>query len=534
MVGCYAALALSFAALALQSGAAQDQKPTFQSRTLLVPIEVRVLDAKGKPVTDLAREDFEVFEDGVKQQITLFEHLNLGAIGPDRVGEVRPEERRAFLILMPRVWLTSELFGATEAFTRFVREHLLPQDLVAFSAWGRTTPLTTNHEEVARVIERLKKYQEGVNRGPDRGAKSRELYAIAAGFTRTPETEAELDALFEVNGERPRTNGRARAADVRNVIEPLRARADGLQAYASGSLGHGTTSGDILSATIRDIAGAVFYLRRFAGEKHLIYASPSGLRLPAIEDDRNVARLASDSRVVLHIVQTGGINPGAHATGAGALFDRMSSQMTAELTGGRAFFYQYPREAITQIDAATRSGYLLGYYPSHQAQDNRHRKLTVRVARVRGATVLFRKSYRMGGELATVDDFDSQDRIMAAAEQSREFKDVPVTFSASATAGSVEAVAQIDLRQVHLNDVEGRRKGTVSLAFFCTDPRQRLVGEFWQDIDLNLRPETYEMTAAEGLRHSVKFPVKARPGYCKVVIYDPQSDRVGSAITRLK
>ena len=93
---------------------------------------------------------------------------------------------------------------------------------------------------------------------------------------------------------------------------------------------------------------------------------------------------------------------------------------------------------------------------------------------------------------------------------------------------------QIDLRQVLLNDVEGRRKGTLNLALFCTDGRQRLVGEFWQDIDLNLRPETYERTVAEGLRHSVEFPVTARPGFCKIVVYDPQSDRVGSAIRRLK
>jgi len=46
--------------------------PTFQAQTLLVPVDVRVVDGNGKPVTDLTQADFTILEDGVPQDIRHF------------------------------------------------------------------------------------------------------------------------------------------------------------------------------------------------------------------------------------------------------------------------------------------------------------------------------------------------------------------------------------------------------------------------------------------------------------------------------
>lgn len=45
---------------------------TFRSRTDLVALQVAVVDKDGRPVPDLRREDFAVFEEGVPQAVTLF------------------------------------------------------------------------------------------------------------------------------------------------------------------------------------------------------------------------------------------------------------------------------------------------------------------------------------------------------------------------------------------------------------------------------------------------------------------------------
>jgi hypothetical protein len=46
--------------------------PAFRSRVTLVPLDVRVVDAQGNPVTDLTEKDFTVVEDGARQRIAHF------------------------------------------------------------------------------------------------------------------------------------------------------------------------------------------------------------------------------------------------------------------------------------------------------------------------------------------------------------------------------------------------------------------------------------------------------------------------------
>jgi VWFA-related protein len=52
--------------------AAQQTRPTFRSRVDLVALSVSVVDARQRFVTDLQSRDFEVFENGVRRDVTLF------------------------------------------------------------------------------------------------------------------------------------------------------------------------------------------------------------------------------------------------------------------------------------------------------------------------------------------------------------------------------------------------------------------------------------------------------------------------------
>jgi Ca-activated chloride channel family protein len=55
------------------SAAAQTDDDPVTVDTSLVRLNVGVADRKGRPVTDLTRENFTIFEDGVKQSIQRFE-----------------------------------------------------------------------------------------------------------------------------------------------------------------------------------------------------------------------------------------------------------------------------------------------------------------------------------------------------------------------------------------------------------------------------------------------------------------------------
>lgn len=53
------------------------QAPSFRTGVELVSLNVTVIDANARYVTDLEQDDFNVFEDGVKQDITFFNRTNL-------------------------------------------------------------------------------------------------------------------------------------------------------------------------------------------------------------------------------------------------------------------------------------------------------------------------------------------------------------------------------------------------------------------------------------------------------------------------
>jgi Ca-activated chloride channel family protein len=82
---------LVFVAVAAVAGASraqeQDQVPRFSSSTQLVEVYATVTDAQGGPVTGLRQSDFDVLEEGVRQDVTTFaagEFPLTVALGVDR------------------------------------------------------------------------------------------------------------------------------------------------------------------------------------------------------------------------------------------------------------------------------------------------------------------------------------------------------------------------------------------------------------------------------------------------------------------
>jgi Ca-activated chloride channel homolog len=70
-------IALSLAILATAPLVIAAQQPSFRSAIDVVSMSVTVTDSGNRYVTDLTEKDFEIFEDGVKQELTLFNRTNL-------------------------------------------------------------------------------------------------------------------------------------------------------------------------------------------------------------------------------------------------------------------------------------------------------------------------------------------------------------------------------------------------------------------------------------------------------------------------
>ena len=165
LVSAIVALSVAFAATVYTRQSQAPEPPQFRSGVRLVPLDVRVLDARGRPITDLTREDFTVVEEHVPQQIQHFSVQSLTAsptaeFEPLRRREAQitalaPQNYRVFLIVLGRGDLTGPSNGI-DGVMHLVRNRLLPQDRVAIMAWNRATDFTTTHADALAVLTRFK------------------------------------------------------------------------------------------------------------------------------------------------------------------------------------------------------------------------------------------------------------------------------------------------------------------------------------------------------------------------------------------
>jgi len=591
-----AAAAAGVLAVSAQRAAApstqQAPQPTFRTGVIIVPVDVRVLDRDGKPVTDLKQADFTVLEDGAPQEIRHFSARGLvpmpvpaeskPAVRTRSSSPLQEQSARIFLIVLGRGRLQYPSKGV-DALIHFVRDRLLPQDQVAVLAFNRATDFITDRDRILQVLERYKRQHEGVE-----AMFRHQTSGLAALYgSREPSSalQRDIDAIFKgPQGQSARTvtpvplpEREQAAAATRRAVENV-ARADLIA-------GRETTIGDTFDLLAGELVGLPFdafvsasvqaeqdmgnlytgieYLRYLEGEKHILFITEQGFYAPLLEADAGLAARANHARVVIDTIQTGGLDGGPTPMDSRP-FIPTSPQATqlpppvpspaytavdmgriqvlksmSSLTGGLSATRQYAQPAVDRIDTATRFGYLLGYQPQNASIDKRYRRITVRVNRP-GVTVLYRHGYYADDAPLPIDRraFLTSRRISAAGQYGAAIPDIRVTLSPtvdkSRKPDEVSVVVNIDASRIAFTVSEGRQVAELDLLIYAADARERIVGESRHKIDLKLKDETYQRYMREGIPFDVSMRAAQPPKYVKVIVYDYAADLLGSSIVKLK
>jgi hypothetical protein len=216
-----------------------------------------------------------------------------------------------------------------------------------------------------------------------------------------------------------------------------------------------------------------------------------------------------------------------------------TSRTLADLTGGRsdANRFRNASESADYIDQASRSQYLLGYYPTIAQLDGRFRNVTVTVNRP-GVTVLVRRGYYARAEPGGLDRqaVVTYGRIAGAAGDFREIPDLPLHATAvDAPPGrAVEIKITIDIGRVTFRQTSGGNVATVEAAVFCLDKKQHGVGELRKTIELTFTDDRLAQVRGTGATFSLTVPVTALPDSLKIVVYDYPDDLTGSLNVQMK
>lgn len=537
--------------------------PQFRVGTTLVPLDVRVIDATGKPVTDLTEADFAILEDDVPQAIAHFStqaFVPAAPSGPDTrprrasdAFELTSPNQRTFLIAFGRGWL-EEPSGGVSAIEHLLRDRLMPQDQVAIMAWNRVTDFTTDRTETLALLDRLKHDHGGID--AQIVLWERSLARIYGDGRLPPFIQRKIDAVFAGATDLGVRATEGTAGSLRHIEDQIRRFGDrmlGLPQFEPVGLsefnrfGSGTAQA-LRSATFFDfqmLYAGVDYLRHLTGAKHLIFVSEFGVSGPQVEADRSIGRMAADARVTLNIIHSGGVpfgDRGPAFTPRSTRFMIESGQtarLVAKTSGGQFYAHKFHRSSddIDRIDETTRFQYTLAYYPQREPVDGKYRRIRVRVTRP-GLTVLSREGYFARTHVGPLERKSALvfGRVAGAAEHPFPLTDIGIRESSAAgqRARDVRVAMTIDVSRVAFDrQADGRYTASIESAAFLVTSKQKTAGEVWQTLNLSYTDAELADKRQNGLRHEISVPMTAEADEVKIVVYDFASDLVGSAVARV-
>jgi VWFA-related protein len=350
------------------------ETPTFSAAVELVLVDAVVLDQQGRPVAGLRREDFELREDDVIQEVASFE-----AVGsPPPPGEGGPggrvERERLFLLVLDDARLTPAQAGAArQAVARFLAEDARGGDRVAllFSTDGRMVrgKYPDHREGLLAALDRLQGHFPPF-RDSFHVAEDEAVRIIAYGDDQALASVADR-FLAQFAGNRP---------DQAEALALARARAG--EVYAQ-SAGRSRQTLGVLEKAIASLAGV-------RGRKAVVLASQGFPHDSSLAGFGEVRKAALRVNAALYFLDARGLSaPGGARDLYGA---SQGAEALAADTGG--FTLRNTNElarGLRRIADESSVYYLLGYAPS-PGPPGRFRKLEVRVKR-RGLQVRARQGY---------------------------------------------------------------------------------------------------------------------------------------------
>jgi VWFA-related protein len=533
--------------------------PTFPGQIEQVTVDVVVTDKKGVPLTGLAREDFEILEDGVRQTVVSLEAVDVPA-APSAIPKPPPKvstnqdrdgtRGRTFVILFDDIRLTPAMaHRAKGALADFLTHAVREGDRVTLVATLAGTWWTTRMEAGRDELKALVKQLDG-------------RYIPDSSRERMTDLEAKrihMDRDIEVAQRVQRRYAELGVAQ-QQTPEPQQSRyfATSIDRYVESRAAEVYSQSRVRSrTTLALLERSLEALNATRGRKSLILISAGFIWDPNLDEFKRVAQAARRANTAVYFVNAEGL-------------EGMPSQMTAEFGAAlpevdlgfalsEDFWDAEGAEAIAsdsggftvrdtndlsagfkRIADENSSYYLLGYNPTHTARDGAFRKISVKVPGRKDTEIRARKGY-----YAPSDDGDAGRRrpgvdpaFQEALDSPYEIGDIPLRmthFVGDETMlgkARVQVVTEVDLRALDLEPREGRYLGGVE---FLLVTARRETGEFFrydQKVDMKLLPATRERLRKTWFPIRREFELPPGGYRAKIVVRDKRSGRVATVAHR--
>ncbi len=407
------------------------QDATFIVDTKLVVINVTVKDKAGRPISDLKKEDFQLLEDGVPQQITVFDRQDLSTepLAPMSFSQ-RPQtiEEKAAVIAPgtsvnqqvqrdPKRFQDRRLIGlffdmssmqpleqarAQEAAVKWIQSQMTAADLVGVMTFGSKFKMiqefTDDRDLLIQTVKGLTLGDSSDLQGlaataADEGDDSGSFVADQTEFN-IFNTDRKLTALED-------------AARKLSIYPEKKA----LIYFSSGVNKTGIENQSQLKATVNAAvrSNVSFYPVDARG---LVAEAPGG--------DASVASPRGT-----------GILTGTSQAGRRATFNDSQETLStlASDTGGKALLDSNDLTlGIRQAQEDIRSYYIIGYYSTNMATDGKYRRVQIKLASNTQAKLDYRKGYYAGKTFAKFTSADKERQLEEALTLGDPVSELPLAL----------------------------------------------------------------------------------------------------------
>jgi len=566
-------------ALLLQSRAQQAPAPNAVIRidVNLVQVDAVVTDARGKPVTDLKVEDFELLQDGQPQKITSFDFINLAARRPAATTaiSVSPRTGNSGVPLPPFIKsLTADQIQRTiaivvddlalsfdsavrvrDALKKWVDTQMLPGDLVAIvrtrSGMGSLQRFSMDSPTLRAAIDQIQ-YVPGRVGTSSFAPLQAQLPTDGVLDTRQFDDEVTLAYLT------------GSLASIREVIRGLR----DLPGRKSLILFTEDMRFTFLEGTLVPTRSLVnrtneTYMRRVADEANrssvVIHAvDPRGVTSPWLtaEDRDNTAANGPppEGTQLTAEEQNRAEQERAKAPPVPPMADR-ANQRNDQLIASRDGMVELTRRtgglfapSTNDLSAAFRTVvddgdgyYILGYQPDLSTfetnQQSAFHNLKVRVKRP-GLTVRSRSGFFGRPDTQNLTEPEARRGQLTKALTSPFASDdvrvrlTGLVYPSPKQAASITAMLYFDARDVTFKESpEGRRAAEVDIVAVTFDAEGQPVDTMSRTAKLDVTKEVYAGLLKSGFVYGLEVPVKKPGAYqLRAALRDTATQRTGSAM----
>ncbi|HXG90983.1 MAG TPA: VWA domain-containing protein [Blastocatellia bacterium] len=563
----------SFSNRAYSQAANQKEKSdTIKLQTTEVFVDAIVFDRKSRLVTDLTPQDFEIYEDGVAQEISSFRIFRGSPATPSTASNAQPaaaEPQSVASREMPNLTIVLLDYSTTQfehqkliqdASIKYVEQKLQPNDFMAVFILGSGLRLLTDFtNDKTKLIEALKTADvTGSALATDRATLNANIAAGQSELSQLPDN----DAPTIPSGPAAATAAAALMTRLSNLATAIIAQHVGSLDLALRSALDQRQSINVLTA-IRSIALGV---KGIEGRKTLLLFSEGFVVGPALEDQlHSVVSLANRSQLAIYAIESQGLetkeikgdlvprdeltsavtNPSENKNprGGETVFDRVRHvggdvresplRFMANASGG--FLIRNTNDLSTglaRVDQEMHSYYLLSYRPKNEKLDGRFRQIRVNVKRP-GLSIRARNGYYAipaGYEFLTPAEYEAVDLAHSgtrAATFPLFFR--VASFQQAANQYTIPAILEIPSNALRFDSVEGKFTARLLILGMVRDNAGNLLKRFGGPVQVSVTEDEYKILkpGTVSFMNYIQLPVGG-PYSFEVIVKDLLSGAVSS------